>query len=73
VLYQLHKSIGTTILLAAFARVSWRLTHRPAPGELRAIGCDVSMAAIHDLAEPNSRIVDPPGLAPLWDPTEQGA
>jgi 2,5-diketo-D-gluconate reductase B len=30
------------------------------------------MALIHALAEPNSRIVDPPGLAPLWDPTDQG-
>jgi len=30
------------------------------------------MAAIHALAEPNSRIVDPPGLAPLWDPTDTG-
>lgn len=28
------------------------------------------MAAIHALAEPDSRIVDPPGLAPLWDPTD---
>lgn len=26
------------------------------------------MAAIHALAMPNSRIVDPPGLAPAWDP-----
>jgi diketogulonate reductase-like aldo/keto reductase len=30
------------------------------------------MAAIHALAAPNSRIVDPPGLAPLWDPTDAG-
>jgi 2,5-diketo-D-gluconate reductase B len=28
------------------------------------------MAAIHALAQPNSRIVDPRGLAPLWDSTE---
>ncbi len=28
-LYQLHKSIGVTILLAAFLRLGWRLTHRP--------------------------------------------
>jgi 2,5-diketo-D-gluconate reductase B len=28
------------------------------------------MAAIHQLAQPNSRIVDPRGLAPLWDSTE---
>jgi 2,5-diketo-D-gluconate reductase B len=27
------------------------------------------MAEIHALAEPGSRIVDPPGLAPEWDPT----
>lgn len=30
-LYQLHKSIGITVLLAAFLRLGWRLTHRP-PG-----------------------------------------
>jgi cytochrome b561 len=28
-LYQLHKSIGITILLAAILRLAWRLTHRP--------------------------------------------
>jgi cytochrome b561 len=28
-LYQLHKSIGITILLAAFLRLAWRLAHRP--------------------------------------------
>jgi 2,5-diketo-D-gluconate reductase B len=28
------------------------------------------MAAIHALAQPGSRIVDPPGLAPVWDPTD---
>lgn len=28
-LYQLHKSIGITILLAVALRVPWRLTHRP--------------------------------------------
>jgi cytochrome b561 len=28
-LYQLHKSIGVTILLAAFVRLGWRLTHAP--------------------------------------------
>jgi 2,5-diketo-D-gluconate reductase B len=28
------------------------------------------MAAIHALARPDSRIVDPPGLAPAWDPTD---
>jgi len=28
-LYQLHKSIGITILLAAILRLAWRLTNRP--------------------------------------------
>ena len=28
-LYQLHKSIGVTILLAALFRIVWQLTHRP--------------------------------------------
>ena len=28
-LYQLHKSIGITILLAAIVRLIWRFTHRP--------------------------------------------
>lgn len=28
-LYQLHKSIGITILLLSLARLAWRLTHRP--------------------------------------------
>jgi diketogulonate reductase-like aldo/keto reductase len=31
------------------------------------------MADIHALAQANSRIVDPPGLAPRWDPTDVGA
>jgi cytochrome b561 len=30
-LYQLHKSIGITVLFAALLRVPWRLTHRPPP------------------------------------------
>jgi diketogulonate reductase-like aldo/keto reductase len=29
------------------------------------------MTAIHDLARDGSRIVDPPGLAPAWDPTPE--
>jgi 2,5-diketo-D-gluconate reductase B len=29
------------------------------------------MAAIHDLAQAGSRIVNPPGLAPAWDPTPE--
>ncbi|MEE3502490.1 cytochrome b [Acidiphilium acidophilum] len=28
-LFQLHKSIGITILLAAFLRIAWKLRHRP--------------------------------------------
>lgn len=28
-LYQLHKSIGITVLLTAVLRLAWRLTHRP--------------------------------------------
>jgi cytochrome b561 len=30
-LYQLHKSIGITILLAGFLRLAWRSSHRPPP------------------------------------------
>jgi cytochrome b561 len=30
-LYQLHKSIGITVLLAVLLRIVWRLTHRPPP------------------------------------------
>ena len=30
---------------------------------------EADMNAIFHLAQPGSRIVDPPGLAPLWDPT----
>ena len=30
-LYQLHKSIGITVLLLAVFRLVWRLTHRPPP------------------------------------------
>ena len=30
-LYQLHKSIGITVLLAGVLRLAWRLTHRPPP------------------------------------------
>ena len=30
-LYQLHKSIGITVLLAAVVRLVWRLSHRPPP------------------------------------------
>ena len=30
-LYQLHKSVGITILLLSLARLAWRLTQRPPP------------------------------------------
>lgn len=30
-LYQLHKSIGITILLLTLVRLGWRLTHKPPP------------------------------------------
>jgi len=30
-IFQLHKSIGITILLLSLARLAWRLTHRPPP------------------------------------------
>jgi cytochrome b561 len=35
-LYQLHKSVGITILLATILRIVWRLTHRPPelPGDM---------------------------------------
>ncbi len=29
--YQLHKSIGVTVLVVSLARLAWRLTHRPPP------------------------------------------
>lgn len=32
-LYQLHKSLGITILLLSLGRLAWRLTHRPPPEE----------------------------------------
>lgn len=38
-LYQLHKSVGITILLAAILRILWRLTHRPPelPADMPAV------------------------------------
>src|SRR5688500_2571561 len=30
-LFQLHKSVGITILVLTLARLAWRLTHRPPP------------------------------------------
>jgi cytochrome b561 len=30
-MFQLHKSVGLTVLLLSLARLAWRLTHRPPP------------------------------------------
>jgi cytochrome b561/polyisoprenoid-binding protein YceI len=47
-LFQLHKSIGITILLLTLARIAWRLTHRPPP--LVAHGWEAGLARfIHTL------------------------
>jgi 2,5-diketo-D-gluconate reductase B len=45
-----------------------RLTQNIAVFDFELDGAD--MAAIHALATADSRIVDPPGLAPLWDSTD---
>lgn len=42
-----------------------RLAQNLAVFDFELDGAD--MAAIHSLAMTGSRIVDPPGLAPLWD------
>jgi len=36
--YQLHKSVGITILLLTLVRLAWRLTHRPPPAVERGFG-----------------------------------
>ena len=36
--YQLHKSVGITILLLTLVRLAWRLTHRPPPPVERGFG-----------------------------------
>jgi cytochrome b561/polyisoprenoid-binding protein YceI len=47
-LFQLHKSIGITILLLTLARIAWRLTHRPPP--LTVHGWEAGLARfIHTL------------------------
>jgi cytochrome b561/polyisoprenoid-binding protein YceI len=47
-LFQLHKSIGITILLLTLARIAWRLTHRPPP--LTVHGWEAGLARfIHGL------------------------
>jgi cytochrome b561/polyisoprenoid-binding protein YceI len=37
-LFQLHKSVGITILLLSLARLAWRLTHRPPPAVESGLG-----------------------------------
>lgn len=47
-LFQLHKSIGISILLLTLARIAWRLTHRPPP--LTVHGWEAGLARfIHTL------------------------
>lgn len=47
-LFQLHKSIGITILLLTLARIAWRLTHRPPP--LTVHGLEAGLAhLVHGL------------------------
>lgn len=47
-LFQLHKSIGITILLLTLARIAWRLAHRPPP--LTVHGWEAGLARfIHTL------------------------
>lgn len=47
-LFQLHKSVGLTILLLTLARIAWRLTHRPPPSA--AHGWEHALArAVHSL------------------------
>lgn len=43
-LYQLHKSLGITVLLAAVVRLAWRLTHRPPPLPAHMTGLEQSAA-----------------------------
>jgi cytochrome b561 len=39
-LYQLHKSIGITVLLAVLLRVLWRFTHKPPPFPADFVGLE---------------------------------
>lgn len=47
--YQLHKSLGITILLLSLLRVVWRLTHRPPPEPAMPRWQKVSASAVHGL------------------------
>ncbi|HEY6815032.1 MAG TPA: cytochrome b/b6 domain-containing protein [Croceibacterium sp.] len=47
-LYQLHKSVGITILLLTLARLAWRLTHRP-PAAVEGGFQGVLAKAVHTL------------------------
>lgn len=44
-LFQLHKSVGLTILLLSLARLAWRLTHRPPPYALAVKGWQKTLAS----------------------------
>lgn len=56
----------SVVALSRTSRVD-RLEHNAAIFDFELSSAD--MAAIHALAQPNSRIVNPPGLAPQWDST----
>jgi cytochrome b561/polyisoprenoid-binding protein YceI len=47
-LFQLHKSVGITILLLTLARLAWRLTHRPPPAVERGFNGFLAKA-VHTL------------------------
>jgi cytochrome b561/polyisoprenoid-binding protein YceI len=42
--FQLHKSVGITILLLTLVRIAWRLTHRPPPYPATLRPLDVALA-----------------------------
>ena len=47
-LFQLHKSVGITILLLSLGRLAWRLTHRPPPYAAGVRGWQHALAsAVH--------------------------
>jgi len=47
--FQLHKSVGITILLLTLARIAWRLTHRPPPLPALAPIERIGATAVHHL------------------------
>lgn len=47
-MYQLHKSVGITVLVLTLARFAWRLTHRPPPAVERGFGGFLAKA-VHTL------------------------